>query len=651
MLRSVGRQASRLRGCRIAQTGAIARVSAQRFQSSKLNTTPTEIYTKISDSTDPQRNAFFQYTWGSWMKNDAVERKRRETRFSIEGVSTVLEDLAKLAGESKNLDKNGTPVLKAPTELNDGTTVLTNNLVSDLIGDVSNNQSLLIKSIASIHEGKHNRIYKITLSTGKDLVLRIPYPLEQQYTTSLVVKSEVATLDFLNLKLGLNVPKVVAYGYDRDNALKSPFILMEYVEGDLLMKQWDPLVQEGSEAGEAQSKLKSVLDPVADFQEKLLSITFNQFGSLYFAKDIEQAPSSPYEGETNPLLQNRWKIGPTTERIYHKGKYQLTKKHLTPHLGPWDKSKPLELISSVAGVQLESLRHRLSLSEAGSSNVIENVELLKSQIATYEHLQTISQKLLNPVSKSISNVEELFKPRLFAPDLDPLNVIISSKTGKPVFVDFENTSIKPFILSSHPPFVAYQGAKVYDLEEDIPGFAEMDEVEKQQYQFMHYKTRNERLWEVGLNERRHDLIAVASPHIKVLKSAYLQALDSKSDKDYLYVEGAIVQLQAMWDAYVANGLVNTEESEFPIKYTAEYLDQHQQELEDFQLEAVSTPFAATGGWVPQDMFVTLKEQGIIVEDENGNFKIETEKALEQDEEEKKQFEEAEKQEEEAKKQN
>ena len=87
----------------------------------------------------------------------------------------------------------------------------------------------------------------------------------------------------------------------------------------------------------------------------------------------------------------------------------------------------------------------------------------------------------------------------------------------------------------------------------------------------------------------------------------------------------------MWEAYVANELCNATETEFPIAFTAEYLDEHQKDIEDYQMEIVSTPFAATSGWVPQDMFDSLKEQGIIVETENGDFKVETENVLKESE--------------------
>ena len=45
--------------------------------------------------------------------------------------------------------------------------------------------------------------------------------------------------------------------------------------------------------------------------------------------------------------------------------------------------------------------------------------------------------------------------------------------------------------------------------------------------------------EFELNKYRHDLIAIASPHIKVLKSPYLQALDVKNAKIICMLKGPL----------------------------------------------------------------------------------------------------------------
>lgn len=599
MLRSVPRNVTCLRAIR-----PVSRI-AKRF----LSEEPREVFTRINDFSDPARNTFFQYSWGSWLKNDKIERARRETRFSIEGASRFVKDLT-LSSDA---------AIQNPKEVG-GSFVLPNNLTADILGEGSE-----IKSIASIHEGKHHRIYKLTLSSGKELALRIPYKLESDFALENKIKSEVATLDFMSVKLDANVPKVVAYGPTRANAFQTQYILMEHIEGELLMKQWNPLA---GDSAEDESKLKSVIEPISEFQDKLLETTFSRSGSLYFKDDVSAADQavSPYE-ETDEVLKNRWRVGPSVEKAYSKGKKHLSAQQIKAQSGPFDADKPLSVIEGIANVQLEALKGRLALAQANAGSKVENIDQLKKQITTFENFKTMSTKLFNPSSPSIKNSEELFAPRLFAPDLDPLNVIVEAKSGKPYFVDFEHTSIKPFIFANYPAFVAYQGSKIYDLENDIEGYKDMDDVEKQQFQFMYCKTRNEKLWEIALNEKRHSLIAVASPHIKVLKAPYLQALDVKGDRDYLFVENAVIQLQAMWDTYVANSLCNATDAEFPVEYTAEYLNQHQSELEEFQKEVVSTPFAATGGWVPQDMFDVLKEQGILVADAEGNYKVETEAAL------------------------
>lgn len=590
-----------------------------------VSLTLEEIQTQMSDTSDPNRTPFFQYSWGSWMKNDKIEKAKRQTRFSIEGTTNLVQAVLQHSKQSSNIDESGDLKIQTPKSLNDGSTVLTQN--SGLVGD--SQDSLMVRSIASIHEGKHHRIYKLTLSNSKELVLRLPYKLESEYAIGEKIKSEVATNDFLNLRLGLKVPKILAFDSGKVNFIQSPYILMEYIPGDLLMKQWEPLIND--EIPDSKEKLLDVIKPISDFQNQVNSITFNKFGSLYFTGDVEGSLQTdlPYEGETNPDLVNRWRIGPSVEKAFFKNKSKLSPGQISAHNGPWDADKPEQLIESIAKIELESLSHRLGLAQADSSSTVEDLASLKLQIETFEHLLKMAPLLINKNSKSIPNAEELFKPRLFLSDLDPLNVILNSeRNNELVFTDFEYATIKPFIYTSYPNFVAYSGVKIYDLESDVPEYKDMDEVDKQQYQFMYYKTRNERLWELELNQNRHDLIAVASPHIKVLKSPYLQALELKTDKDYLYVEGSISQLRGLWEAYVTNELCNGKEIEFPIDVTTEQHDEFQLRLQEYQSEISLTPFAATGGWVPQDMFEQLQEHGIIVK-QGDDYKIDADKVLQE----------------------
>ncbi|ODQ78613.1 hypothetical protein BABINDRAFT_39356 [Babjeviella inositovora NRRL Y-12698] len=591
-----------------------------RLQSS-IPSKPKEHFTRLTEENDPQRDAFFRYTWGSWLQDDKAQKQKRVTRFSIEGTTAVVNGLYSAA-------TTGAKVLP-PLKNLDNSVTLTHNLTEALIGTKSD-AGMQVQSMASVHEGKHHRIYKVTASNGRDFVLRIPYPLDTDFATAMKIKSEVATLDFLDLKLGLNVPKVFSYGADASNPLQTPYILMEYLPGDLLMKQWAPLVSD-ADAGEGKEILKKVVDPLSEFQAKLLSVDFSKFGSLYFKDDVsvDLQKDAAYEGETDTALADRWKVGPTVERAYSKDRGHMTSSQLEGLLGPWDKSKPLELVKSVSDLELESLRTRIGLSNADSANKVEDTERLARMVDTYTKLGAMAPQLFNTASPAIPNVQDLFKPRFSHPDLDPMNVIMkpTGETTTPYFVDFENVSIKPFILQNNPQFIIYEGPKIYDLEADVENYAQLDEAEQQQYDFMYHRTRNQHLWEAGLNERAKHLISSVAPPVKLLRSPYVQAVDRKGDQEYLYVEAAMIQLEQIWDMYAQNKLVNSDE--FPVKFSSEEVEAHAAALQAFQEEIVGTPFAATKGWVPQDMFDRLREQGIIVED-GENFKLDVDKALEED---------------------
>ena len=56
-------------------------------------------------------------------------------------------------------------------------------------------------------------------------------------------------------------------------------------------------------------------------------------------------------------------------------------------------------------------------------------------------------------------------------------------------------------------------------------------------------------------------------------------------------------------------------------HTKNVKKKHINDINKLHQKLISTPFAATKGWVPQDMFDTLLNDGVIVPDENGNYVI------------------------------
>lgn len=596
--------------------GSLRSVRAKRYISEK----PRKTFTKLSDENDPERDAFFRYSWGSWLKNDKLEKEKRVTRFSIEGLTDVLNDLYAQSRDLSKVTKDGQ--IKPPSYNANLTVSLPHNLTAKQVGTVNPNEKVRITSMASIHEGKHHRVYKVETNLDKAFVLRIPYALDNENTIAYRLKSEVATLDFADLKLGLKVPKVFCYGANALNPVRQPFILQEHIEGQLLMREWSPLAEDAADGKPAES-LKNVVGKISDLQKTLLSVEFSGFGSLYFAKDYDESEKAAYEGETNPDLQNRWRIGPTVERCFWRGKSALKFDEQKNFLGPWSIDSPMDIIKSTGLAEAENARARLALKEARSSSEAVDEALLKEQIVTYDNLAKLAPHLFTAKTRAIPNIDDLLKPRLNHPDLDPLNVLVS-KEGTPYLLDFEGTSTKPFIIQNAPQFVAYDGLKVYNLKEDVPDYEKLPDAEKVQYDFMYKRTRNQYLWESALNERLPKLISAVAPPVKLLRSPYTATVEKKIDEEYLLVDEALIQLKEVWDILAKNGLVSSDK--YPLNYTKEQIEKHTKDLNAFHENLVSTPFAATRGWVPQDMFDGLVKAGILVKEADGDYSVKQQNA-------------------------
>lgn len=579
--------------------------------------------TNLFNDADPNRNHMFEYSWGTWLKNDEIEKQKRLTKFSIQGLNDLIKRII-------SIEKSGVVNEKNPDEIKriENIRVLSNN-IAHFFKDSKNENN--IKQIVSLHEGKHHRIYRIEIEgVEKKLVLRLPYTLHSQLFTKRKLESEVATMDFLTNAFNLNIPKVLSYSGDYDNFVGHPFILMEYVDDveSSLMKKWNPLMESKDDRlddPEAIEKLNEVIEPLADFNKIVSDFVFDNYGSIYFKDDCpENLEKVAYEN------QDRWVIGPTVETAYYRNKQYVKEEDLNKYVGPWKGSEPLKMIKDLVELELHSLRVRLSLVDSGKVTT-DTKEGLEFCIKIFEKLDKIAGEMfnLNENETLIPNLNELLKPRLFIGDLDPMNVLVRSGEKGYEFVDLENSVVKPFLISSYPKFLEYNGAKIFNLKDEIENFEALDEIEQEQYKFMFKRTRNQFLWEVSINKRSKDLVGVISPVIKLIKNCYLNVLNFKQPKDSLYIENGLIEISTMWDNYNENGVVGKFKGEKnPIKFTDDEIKEFTDEIRDYEAENSSKPFIATDGWVPQDMFKRLQDQGMIVrDDEKNEWAVDTEKIL------------------------
>ncbi|SCU95727.1 LAME_0F13212g1_1 [Lachancea meyersii CBS 8951] len=608
-----------------AHRSALAPSMARSRQFSRvrqISSKPTEAYTRLSDDNDPQRDAFFKYSWGTWLKNDRAEKEKRITTFSIEGLTDVISELHIQSKDNQKTSASapGEGGISAPSYNPNLTVSLPHNLTASQIGSLKPNESLKVTAMASIHEGKHHRVYKVDTNAEKSFVLRIPYPMDSELSISQRLKSEVATMDFAQLKLGLKVPKIYCYGANALNPVRQPFILQEYIEGRLLMRDWTPLEDDAKDGKAHLAKLNKVIEPLSQFQAKLLSVTFNKFGSLYFAKDVSESQDPAYSGEKDASLANRWRIGYSVERCLWRQKSALLLDELKKFVGPWSSEKPMDLVKDLGQLESENARARLALQQADASPSPVDESFLNGQIRAFESLAKVSDSLFNTKSSVIPNMEELLKPRLYHPDLDPMNVILNENDGgEPYLLDFESTTIKPFILQNSPQFVAYDGPKLYNLRQDVENYKDLPDAEKVQYQFMYKRTRNQHLWESALNKNFKTLISAVAPPVKLLRTPYVTCVERKKDAEYLLVDESLIQLREVWEVFAKNKLVAS--AAFPLDFSEDHVKQHATDLNAFHEKLIKSPFAATQGWIPQDMFDNLVKAGVLVKDANGDHVI------------------------------
>jgi aminoglycoside phosphotransferase (APT) family kinase protein len=158
------------------------------------------------------------------------------------------------------------------------------------------NQSLAdVVSLSKLAQGGFNHVFLITLRDGLQMVARIPYPITAPKYYA--VASEVATIEYLRSS-GLPVPKIYGYSPDSNNAARTAYISMEFVQGSKLSDIWRSL---------SDQEVISVVRKLTHLESWMMSLSFPAGGSLYFTKDLEKVAM----GLGMPL-DERFSLGPDT---------------------------------------------------------------------------------------------------------------------------------------------------------------------------------------------------------------------------------------------------------------------------------------------------------------------------------------------------
>ena len=107
------------------------------------------------------------------------------------------------------------------------------------------------------------------------------------------------------------VPKVYAWSSRaQDNVVGAEYIIMEKLPGIQLSVVWADM--------EIEARL-TIAKAIARYQKAWMSISFNQFGSLYFAEDLDRSTQSlSYTNHQDiTVTEPRFAVGPSTARGFN----------------------------------------------------------------------------------------------------------------------------------------------------------------------------------------------------------------------------------------------------------------------------------------------------------------------------------------------
>ncbi|VVT56174.1 uncharacterized protein SAPINGB_P004877 [Magnusiomyces paraingens] len=546
-------------------------------------------------TSDPTIQNFFKYTWGTWLHNDAAEKVKRETPFNVLGLVEVLNSVLEPADPATPIE---------------------------------------IKTVASLSEGKHHKVYKIDVAHVKQApgatpqpvnqyVLRIPYPGLGSHTyLSERLKSEVATMDFVQRalvdtgKVSFHVPKVLAWATNpKKTPVEAQFILEEHVDGaGALMRWWEP----GSHDIAAKQR---ILQPIVNAYAGLVShVNFSKYGSLYFTEDVESSLQNDLfvaDQDSVPKdLLDRYRIGPTTEAQFWKNSLPAS----SPLRGPFN--DPMDYIKATGSVLVEGIKKSL---ESYSDPAI--VAHLKKQLATAERYANVAPQLL--LESELDPA--LFSARMAHPDLNPLSFLTDAKapedlpTATTTLIDWESTAIKPFLLHGTPFFARHDGLKIFSLEE-IPDYEKLSAQDKYSVNHFLALTQNQFSFEYMLMQASElgksapGLINAFAPVNKrrerPIHTAQTKAVadPTGTSPEYLDLDEDLIQLSQDWEQLRVG-------RPSPVTFTQAQLEEHAKDFAEYSREIVKNPFIGSKGWIPQDLFERLLGDGTIVRRDDNNYDI------------------------------
>ncbi|KAF2235077.1 hypothetical protein EV356DRAFT_523458 [Viridothelium virens] len=387
-------------------------------------------------------------------------------------------------------------------------------------------------SLEKVGEGNYNKAYRLAMENGQRVIAKIPHPNAgpPAFTTA----SEVATMEFASTILSIPMPKVLAWSATDQNPVDTEYIIMEEAKGSPLQEVWHDL--------QLRTK-RDIIHEIIDVERKLLSVSFDRVGSLYFndcsVPDCAPMLATAGSQELCDTIQSRFCIGPIVRREF----WEKERSEMRQHHGNTSR----EYLESVARREIDWMK-----AYADPQKAADNPWQYKSaeQHSPEAHILSL-HKFLSAIPHIIPKDANIVSPRVWHPD-------------------FHAAWTTPVFLGANPPLLLDYGI---DMLMKLPdNFKNLDEVTKDQLRYQVSQSILIHAYET-LTAEKNPLMntMMRYPHSQTLKQ--LEAFAGSSWDNCLFpLQECLIRVEKEWDHFDST-------EPCPFHYSSEEIREHRKEAD------------------------------------------------------------------------
>ncbi|QPH04275.1 hypothetical protein C2857_001157 [Epichloe festucae Fl1] len=227
-------------------------------------------------------------------------------------------------------------------------------------GSIASGITCAINS-ASFAHGMNNLVFKIAFSDHVYWIARVhhaPVDPSRVRENAMDMLSEIATMKTLNSRTTIPVPQVFAFDVSPTNGFGFPYVLMEYLEGQVL----DSIIARHVPA----EHLPHVASQLADVLFQLENLAFDQLGRIWCGENCDEPPRIiSREREDEPSVRQR---NQTSLEWFYKFRQQRNRRALEGHADdPEWRTACWVLKTALSYIIIEDRLHVIDWSQAATA--------------------------------------------------------------------------------------------------------------------------------------------------------------------------------------------------------------------------------------------------------------------------------------------